>query len=83
MVLALAFSVYLIRALSLQCASIIRNYPHLLRAALHSWQTNTWLDALSSSLAALWRGMILISIAVLLVRAVWWALHSSRKTTRR
>jgi putative peptide zinc metalloprotease protein len=83
MVLALAFSVYLIRALSLQCVSIIRNYPHLLRTALHSWQTNSWLDALSSSLAALWRGMILVSIAVLLVRAVWWALHSSRKTTRR
>ena len=76
LVLALAFSLYLIRALSLQCASILRNYPQLLRAALHNWQAGSWLDALSSSLAALWRGMILISIAVLLIRAVWWLLRS-------
>jgi putative peptide zinc metalloprotease protein len=74
LMLALAFSVYLIRALSLQCASIIHNYPRLLRAALHNWQAGAWIDALSSTLAALWRGMILVSIAVLLIRAVVWVL---------
>ncbi len=80
--LALAFSLYLVRALTLQCASIIRNYPHLLRAALHNWQAGSWLDALSSSLAALWRGMILVSIAVLLIRAAAWLLHSCRRVPR-
>ena len=80
--LALAFSLYLIRALSLQCALILRNYPRLLRATLHNWQAHFWLDALSSSLAALWRGMILMSIAILLMQGVWWVLHSCRKVPR-
>jgi putative peptide zinc metalloprotease protein len=82
LVLALAFSLYLVRALSLQCASIIRNYPHLLRSALHNWQAHYWLDALSSSFAALWRGMILVSIAVLLIRAVWWVLRACPRVSR-
>jgi putative peptide zinc metalloprotease protein len=74
LVLALVFSAYLIRTLSLQCGSIIHNYPNVLRAVLHSWQANSWFDALPLTFAAVWRGMILISMAVLLIRTVSWVL---------
>ena len=79
LVLTLIFSVYLIQTLALQCSSIVRNYPHVLHSALHSWRTGALIDALTSSLAALWRGMILISIAVLLIRAVMWMAQQARR----
>jgi putative peptide zinc metalloprotease protein len=75
---ALVFSTYLIYILSVQCFSIVRNYPDVLGAALQSWRAGSVFDALSSSAAALWRGMILLGIAVLLFRAVSWIIQQAR-----
>jgi putative peptide zinc metalloprotease protein len=74
LVCSLAFSAYLVHALFWQCSSIIQNYPNVLHGAVHSWANGSVLDTLLASLSALWRGLILVSIAVLLIRAVFWVL---------
>jgi putative peptide zinc metalloprotease protein len=70
------FSLYLVYAVALQCAAVLRDYPRLLQSALHAWQSAAWFEAASSSFAALWRGLLLAGLAVAIFRALMWVLRN-------
>ncbi|HEY7305825.1 MAG TPA: hypothetical protein VH601_16995 [Bryobacteraceae bacterium] len=69
---SIIFFVYLIYAIGLQCFALLYEYPGLLRHAIDSWAASSWPNALSLSLSALWRGMLLLGIAFAISRAVVW-----------
>jgi hypothetical protein len=72
LVLSIIFFVYLIYGIGSQCFALLHEYPGLLRHAADSWAASSWSNALSLSLGALWRGMLLLGIAFAIFRAVVW-----------
>jgi hypothetical protein len=74
--LSIIFFIYLIYAVGLQCFALLHEYPDVLRHAVNSWAGSSWSNALSLSLSALWRGMLLLGIAFAIFRAVVWITNS-------
>ena len=72
---ALVFSCYLIYAVGAQSFAVLQHYPRMLRLAWESWHTGSRFTA---TFAALWRGMLLLSLAVLILRAVLWIVNNVR-----
>jgi putative peptide zinc metalloprotease protein len=72
LVLSIAFFVYLVYAISSQCFVLLHEYPGVLRHAVGSWAASSWSNALSLSLGALWRGMLLLGVAFAIFRAAVW-----------
>lgn len=69
---SIIFFVYLVYAVALQCFALLHEYPAVVRHAVESWTASSWTNALSLSLSALWRGMLLLGIAFAIFRAVVW-----------
>lgn len=74
--MSVIFFAYLIYAVGLQCLELLHEYPEVLRRAVDSWTASSWPSALSLSLSALWRGMLLCGIAFAIFRAVVWIANS-------
>jgi putative peptide zinc metalloprotease protein len=73
-VCSVLFSFYLGWAIARQCLSVLQSYPGLLKQAVESWHAAVWLNAASLSFAVVWRGVLLIGVVLMIVRAVLWIL---------
>jgi putative peptide zinc metalloprotease protein len=72
LVLSVIFFAYLIYAIGSQCLVLLHDYPGMLRHAVDSWAASSWSSALSFSLGALWRGMLLLGVAFAIFRVMVW-----------